>query len=104
MEEKDPQEFFDTGPFEKIISGALSLALKSHGPITHENKPSATKRIAGSIRGYLQDFNTRHLQAHLLEKERARLKKKKEELDRILPRLQRSRDDLLEKCREAGLI
>lgn len=35
---------------EKQISGALKSAIDAHGPITNENKSSATKRIIGLIK------------------------------------------------------
>lgn len=36
----------------KEIQGALVAAIDAHGPITRANVGSATKRVAGSLRGH----------------------------------------------------
>lgn len=40
--------------FKREISGALRSAIDAHGPITNDNRTSATKRIAGMIRDALK--------------------------------------------------
>lgn len=40
--------------FKREISGALRSTIDAHGPITDDNRTSATKRIAGMIRDALK--------------------------------------------------
>lgn len=43
------------GALERYLVGALRDAIKSHGPITHENASSAAKRLIGSIKTFNHD-------------------------------------------------
>ncbi len=42
----------DRAGLRRAISGAMKDAIRSHGPITNDNLPSAIKRIVGQIQTY----------------------------------------------------
>jgi len=97
----DPEELFQHGPLERIVSTALRNTIIAHGNITRTEIGSVAKRVATAVRGYLQNFNANTLQAHLLEREKQRLREERVHCQTTIQRLRKQRDDLLEKLKEA---
>jgi hypothetical protein len=46
------EEVYNRGSFGKHLMGQLKSVIDAHGPVTHENRSSALKRLLGSIRDW----------------------------------------------------
>jgi len=66
MTDNDEAEFIlqwilsNKGKVEKRINGALKDSIHAHGPITHKNLCSASKRVWGAFKSLFKELKAEH--------------------------------------------
>ncbi len=100
----EPEELFEIGHLERVVSGGLISCIKAHGPVTRNFVGSAAKRIAQNLRGQLKQFAGAGTNDLALAKYKQDLADENQRIVAQNISLKKQRDDLLEKLRKGETI
>lgn len=88
----------------RLVSGGLKNTIDEHGPVSRRFIPSATKRICGQLKGYIDEEIKKKIQQEQSDDFIVISKEKYDRMCLSIERKNKSIQDLVNKLKESGQL